>query len=105
MDREGNRRILSRVYWIVQQGWPLRSFSGSMAIAGSCLTLMIVCRAFPTDYVTDADSDHSTELGKGTIAWPALLRQAGEQGIRYTFWITAHRPVRSLIAWDRASII
>jgi hypothetical protein len=40
---------------------------------------------FPTSYTTDAASDHSTELGKGTIAWPALLRQAGNQGIRHAF--------------------
>jgi sugar phosphate isomerase/epimerase len=40
---------------------------------------------FPTSYTTDAGSDHSIELGKGTIAWPALLRQAGQQGIRYAF--------------------
>jgi sugar phosphate isomerase/epimerase len=40
---------------------------------------------FPASYTTDADSDHSTELGKGSIDWPALLKQARKQGIRYAF--------------------
>ena len=40
---------------------------------------------FPTSYTTDPASDHSTELGKGTIAWPALLKQARKQGIHYAF--------------------
>ncbi len=30
-------------------------------------------------------SEHFTEIGKGTIHWPALLAQAHKQGIRYAF--------------------
>jgi sugar phosphate isomerase/epimerase len=39
----------------------------------------------PTSFNIDATSDHFTELGKGTIAWPRLLAQARKQGIRYAF--------------------
>jgi sugar phosphate isomerase/epimerase len=39
----------------------------------------------PTSYNVDASSDHFTELGKGTIAWPRLLAQARKQGVRYAF--------------------
>jgi sugar phosphate isomerase/epimerase len=39
----------------------------------------------PTSYDVDATSDHFTELGKGTIAWPRLLAQARKQGVHYAF--------------------
>jgi sugar phosphate isomerase/epimerase len=40
----------------------------------------------PISYVPDAAAtSYCTELGKGTIEWPALLRQAYRQGIRYAF--------------------
>ena len=40
----------------------------------------------PTSYVPDeAATARCTELGKGSIDWPALLRQAKSQGIRYAF--------------------
>jgi sugar phosphate isomerase/epimerase len=39
----------------------------------------------PTTFNMDAESEHFTELGKGTIAWPRLLTQAHKQGIRYAF--------------------
>ena len=40
----------------------------------------------PLSYiVNDQATSYCTELGKGTIDWPALLRQARSQGIRYAF--------------------
>jgi sugar phosphate isomerase/epimerase len=39
----------------------------------------------PTSFNIDASSDHFTELGKGTIAWPRLLAQARKQGVHYAF--------------------
>jgi sugar phosphate isomerase/epimerase len=35
--------------------------------------------------VDDKATSYCTELGKGTINWPALLKQARSQGIRYAF--------------------
>lgn len=39
----------------------------------------------PTSFNMDAPSEHFTELGTGTIAWPAILEQARKQGIQYAF--------------------
>jgi sugar phosphate isomerase/epimerase len=39
----------------------------------------------PTTYDMDKHSENFTELGRGTIDWPALLAQARAQGIRYAF--------------------
>jgi sugar phosphate isomerase/epimerase len=40
----------------------------------------------PQSFVVDAKAtSFCTELGKGTIDWPALLRQGLKQGIRYAF--------------------
>ena len=35
--------------------------------------------------VNDAATSYCTELGKGTVNWPALLKQAHSQGIRYAY--------------------
>jgi sugar phosphate isomerase/epimerase len=73
------------VYWIVQAGLDPAAFLRQHKDRVKLLHLKDRLPGFATTYTTDADSDHSTELGKGTIAWPALLRQAGKQGIRYGF--------------------
>ena len=39
----------------------------------------------PTSFDTEAGSMHIAEMGKGSIDWPALLRQAKVQGIQYAF--------------------
>jgi sugar phosphate isomerase/epimerase len=40
----------------------------------------------PISYTPDAKAaSYCTELGKGTIDWPALLKRAKSQGIRYAF--------------------
>lgn len=40
----------------------------------------------PESYVVDEKAtSYCTELGKGTVDWPALLKQARSQGIRYAF--------------------
>jgi sugar phosphate isomerase/epimerase len=73
------------VYWIAQAGLDPASFLERYKERVSLLHLKDRLAGFPTSYTTDAGSDHSTELGKGTIPWPALLRQAEEQGVRYAF--------------------
>ena len=39
----------------------------------------------PTSFDMEATSEHFTEVGKGTVQWPALLSQAHKQGIKYAF--------------------
>jgi sugar phosphate isomerase/epimerase len=73
------------VYWIAQAGLDPGAFLRQHQDRVKLLHLKDRLPGFPTSYTTDPASDHSTELGKGTIAWPALLRQAGTQNIRYAF--------------------
>jgi sugar phosphate isomerase/epimerase len=72
-------------YWIVQAGVDPADFLRRHQDRVKLLHLKDRLPGFPASYTTDADSDHSIELGKGAIAWPALLRQAREQGIHYAF--------------------
>jgi sugar phosphate isomerase/epimerase len=62
------------IYWLVQAGVDPAAFLKKDRIAGA-----------PTSYADDATAEHFTELGKGSIAWPALLTQARQQGTRYVF--------------------
>ncbi|GAC1357104.1 MAG: sugar phosphate isomerase/epimerase [Acidobacteriaceae bacterium] len=39
----------------------------------------------PVTYNMDKESEHFTDVGKGTIDWPKLLAQAHAQGVRYAF--------------------
>jgi sugar phosphate isomerase/epimerase len=73
------------VYWIAQAGLDPASFLERYKERVKLLHLKDRLAGFPTSYTTDAGSDHSIELGKGTIPWQALLRQARQQGIRYAF--------------------
>ncbi len=73
------------VYWIAQAGLDPAAFLEKYKERVRLLHLKDRLAGFPTSYTTDPGSDHSIELGKGTILWPALLRQAAEQGTRYAF--------------------
>jgi sugar phosphate isomerase/epimerase len=78
-------RLEVDIYWIVQAGLDPAAFLVEHKDRVKLLHLKDRLAGFPTSYTTDAGSDHSTELGKGTIPWPKLLRQARQQGIRYAF--------------------
>jgi sugar phosphate isomerase/epimerase len=73
------------IYWIAQAGLDPATFLQSYKDRISLLHLKDRLSGYPTSYTTDPGSDHSIELGKGTIAWPELLIQARNQGIRYAF--------------------
>jgi sugar phosphate isomerase/epimerase len=73
------------VYWIVQAGLDPAAFLRHYKTRVQLLHLKDRLAGFAPSYTTDPGSDHSTELGKGTIAWPALLKQAARQGIQYAF--------------------
>jgi sugar phosphate isomerase/epimerase len=78
-------RLELDIYWIVQAGIDPAAFLREHKDRIKLLHLKDRLAGFPTSYTTDPGSDHSTELGKGTIPWPALLQQARHQGIRYAF--------------------
>ena len=73
------------VYWIAQAGLDPADFLRLHQDRVKLLHLKDRLPGFANSYTTDAASDHSTELGKGTIDWPALLRQAAQQKIPYAF--------------------
>jgi sugar phosphate isomerase/epimerase len=73
------------IYWIVQAGLDPAHFLRQHKDRVKLLHLKDRLPGFPASYTTDSGSDHSTELGKGTIAWGALLKQARKQGIHYAF--------------------
>ena len=73
------------IYWLVQVGVDPAAFLHKYRDRISLLHIKDRIAGVPTSYTEDADAEHFTELGKGTIAWPSLLTQARRQGIRYVF--------------------
>jgi sugar phosphate isomerase/epimerase len=73
------------LYWIVQAGLAPAEFLHHHKDRVKLLHLKDRLPGFPASYTTDPNSDHSTELGKGTIPWSTLLKQARKQGIHYAF--------------------
>lgn len=73
------------IYWLVQAGLDPADFLRKYRDRVKLLHLKDRLAGFPTSYTADASSDHSTELGRGTIAWPAILKQARNQRIHYAF--------------------
>ncbi|MEO6804373.1 MAG: sugar phosphate isomerase/epimerase [Granulicella sp.] len=73
------------IYWVVQAGLDPVAFLRKYKDRVKLLHLKDRLAGFPTSYTSDASSDHSTELGKGTIPWSAILKQARHQRIRYAF--------------------
>jgi sugar phosphate isomerase/epimerase len=73
------------VYWIAQAGLDPTAFLLGQKDRVKLLHLKDRLAGFATSYTTDPASDHSVEMGRGTISWASLLRQARQQGIRYAF--------------------
>lgn len=73
------------IYWLVQAGVDPADFLRRYRNRIHLLHVKDRIAGVPTSYAADTTAEHFTELGKGTIAWPALLHQARHQGIRYVF--------------------
>jgi sugar phosphate isomerase/epimerase len=73
------------LYWLTQAGQDPAAMLTRHADRARLIHLKDRTPNAPTSYDMDASSEHFTELGKGTIHWPALLAQARKQGIRYAF--------------------
>jgi sugar phosphate isomerase/epimerase len=73
------------IYWLVQAGVDPAAFLSRYRDRIRLLHVKDRVAGAPTSYAADETAEHFTELGKGTIPWPALLRQARRQGIRYVF--------------------
>jgi len=73
------------VYWLAQGGQDPAAMLRQYADRAVLIHLKDRTPGAPTGYVMDASAHHFTELGKGSIAWPELLKQARRQGIKYAF--------------------
>jgi sugar phosphate isomerase/epimerase len=73
------------MYWLTQAGQDPFAMLTSHANRVRLVHMKDRVPNAPTSFNIDPSSDHFTELGKGTIAWPRLLAQARKQGIRYAF--------------------
>jgi sugar phosphate isomerase/epimerase len=71
------------IYWLVQAGIDPAALLRKYRDRVRLLHIKDRIAGAPTSYATDATAEHFTELGKGSIPWPALLKQAREQDIRY----------------------
>ena len=73
------------MYWLTQAGQNPLEMLKRHAARARLIHLKDRLPNVPISYTPDPDADHFTELGKGTIDWPAILKQAKHQGIRYAF--------------------
>ena len=73
------------MYWLTQAGQS--PYAMLTKYAGRAVLIHMKDRTpkAPVTYNMDKESEHFTDVGKGTIDWPKLLRQGRRQGIRYAF--------------------
>jgi len=80
-----NLSLEADLYWIAQAGLDPAAFLAEHGLRVTLLHLKDRLPGFPFSYTADSASDHSTELGRGTIPWPAVLGEARRRDIRYAF--------------------
>lgn len=73
------------LYWLTQGGQDPAAMLTKYANRARLVHLKDRKPNAPTSYDMEASSEHFTEIGKGTVQWPALLAQAHKQGIKYAF--------------------
>jgi sugar phosphate isomerase/epimerase len=73
------------MYWLTQAGQDPYAMLTKYADRVRLIHLKDRTTNASTSYNMDASSEHFTEIGSGTIAWPRILEQAHKQGIRYAF--------------------
>jgi sugar phosphate isomerase/epimerase len=73
------------MYWLTQAGQNPAGMLAKYKDRARLIHLKDRKAGAPTGFVMGPSAEHFTELGQGTIAWPALIEQAKRQGIRYAF--------------------
>jgi len=73
------------MYWLTQAGQDPAGMLAKYKERARLIHLKDRTAGAATGFVMGPSAEHFTELGKGTIAWPALIEQAKRQGIRYAF--------------------
>jgi sugar phosphate isomerase/epimerase len=72
------------IYWLTQGGQDPMAVLKSHADRVRLIHMKDRIAGAPTGYTMDPPQ-YFTELGRGNIDWPAILRRARAQGIRYAF--------------------
>jgi sugar phosphate isomerase/epimerase len=73
------------LYWLTQGGQDPAAMLAKYANRARLVHLKDRKPNSPTSFDMEVTSEHFTEIGKGTVQWPALLSQAHKQGIKYAF--------------------
>lgn len=72
-------------YWLTQAGQDPMAMLKKHADRVRLVHLKDRVKGAPTGYDMGKVAEHFTELGKGSVDWPALLKQAKAQGIDHAF--------------------
>jgi sugar phosphate isomerase/epimerase len=91
------------IYWLTQAGQDPMAMLKTYANRIRLIHLKDRLANSPTGYSTDPPQ-YFTELGHGTIDWPALLVQARTEGVKYAFLDQddTHLPIPQSLAVSRA---
>ncbi len=73
------------LYWLTQAGQDPQAMLTKYADRVVLIHMKDRTPNAPVNYNMDKESEHFMDVGKGSIAWPALLRQARSQGVQYAF--------------------
>jgi sugar phosphate isomerase/epimerase len=73
------------VYWLTQGGQDPAAIIHRYADRAVLIHMKDRTPGAPTGFAMGSVAEHFTELGTGSIAWPELLKQAKQQGIKYAF--------------------
>ena len=73
------------LYWLTQAGQDPAAILAKYKDRAKLIHLKDRTVGAPTGFAMGPVAEHFTELGTGSIAWPALLKQARSQGIKYAF--------------------
>ena len=73
------------VYWLTQAGQDPAAMLKRYADRLVLFHMKDRLAGAPTGFEMGKVAEHFTELGTGTIAWPALLKQARALGVKYAF--------------------
>lgn len=73
------------LYWLTQGGQDPQAMLTRYADRVVLIHMKDRTPDAPVTYNMDKESEHFTDVGKGTIDWPKLLGQAKRQGVKYAF--------------------
>ena len=73
------------LYWLAQGGQDPAAMMKRYSDRTVLVHLKDRIAGAPTGFAMDGTARNFTELGKGSIAWPELLKQAKRQGVKYAF--------------------